>query len=737
MGCSPSKEDAVGAGKAEAPAFIPIVPKAKTAPLTESIAEDAGDSSSDVSLRQIMPQLTAKERAAQLQKKKTTTHWEDPFTAKDKVEVAVNSGDVYKGVTIIYASQTGTCADIAGTIHGEMFQNGIKSRLAAMDELAFKDIGPTTTPVIIFVAATTGVGEVPDHAKAFMTDMRMAAKPSVERAGKLLAGCSYTVLGLGDSDYTASYMVVPRTVIRNMDLLGAKQFHEHGEADDNEFAPVPRRTVVDKWFEDLMTPLMQAIADVYSRSEMGTTSITNFSQHIREARKASIDQIPQARITTVIENNKSKCSEVLRKEADALRPETIHKQREKRKSTVDANTYSHSEPFLAGKVDAKYLVTADHHNKALLLTMDTSESKMQIEAGDTVGILPRNRDDVVEQVISLLRLKGDMVFSVVQQGLDVQGALVPHIKCPCSVKHALTRYVDISGVPKRSVLRTLSYYCRDSSEKVALMELARRDSSAATNLIESTKSTGLLSILKRFPSCKPPLNVLLDVLPTIAPREFSVANDPRLNHGKVDICFTVVREKLAGGTMFNGLCTGFLDDVVGPAASATVLEPIPLFRSSTYFRPPATCAAPLIMVCAGTGIASFRGFLQRRRHELDGQPAPAPCHLFFGVRDKEHLLFQSELEGYKADGTLTELHVAFSRQGGSFKQYVQDVIEMAAEEMGKLILEHAAKVFVVHSSRNAHAMGSAVHSAIEGCVCKAGGMTKPAAQEYRTPTRKP
>jgi sulfite reductase alpha subunit-like flavoprotein len=58
-----------------------------------------------------------------------------------------------------------------------------------------------------------------------------------------------------------------------------------------------------------------------------------------------------------------------------------------------------------------------------------------------------------------------------------------------------------------------------------------------------------------------------------------------------------------------------------------------------------------------------RGFLQHRQSQLaEFGGVPGEAWLFFGCRQKEEdFLYRQEFEGFAADGTLTQLYVAFSR----------------------------------------------------------------------------
>ena len=67
--------------------------------------------------------------------------------------------------------------------------------------------------------------------------------------------------------------------------------------------------------------------------------------------------------------------------------------------------------------------------------------------------------------------------------------------------------------------------------------------------------------------------------------------------------------------------------------------------------------------------------------------------LYFGCRHKgEDYIYQDELEDYEKDGTLTQLHLAFSRDQ-AHKVYVQHLLEQNSQEVWKL-LENGGHIYV-------------------------------------------
>src|SRR5690606_38409346 len=103
------------------------------------------------------------------------------------------------------------------------------------------------------------------------------------------------------------------------------------------------------------------------------------------------------------------------------------------------------------------------------------------------------------------------------------------------------------------------------------------------------------------------------------------------------------------------------------------------------FRLPADSSRPIIMVGPGTGIAPFRAFLEERR----ASGATGQNWLFFGdQRAATDFLYREELEAMQADGHLSRLDVAFSRDQAE-KVYVQHRMEEAAASLWQWLEEGA------------------------------------------------
>jgi len=151
---------------------------------------------------------------------------------------------------------------------------------------------------------------------------------------------------------------------------------------------------------------------------------------------------------------------------------------------------------------------------------------------------------------------------------------------------------------------------------------------------------GLLEVLERYPSCRPPLAHVLEHVPPQRERYYSIASSPLLSPSSVHLVFPVVEYTTPAPhrRQRHGLCTSWLDSLahrhlVGARRSTGVAANQPRvpdeqredsedrdvssnaggvsslevwIKPASDFRLPTDPMVPLILVCAGSGIAPIR-----------------------------------------------------------------------------------------------------------------------------------
>lgn len=102
---------------------------------------------------------------------------------------------------------------------------------------------------------------------------------------------------------------------------------------------------------------------------------------------------------------------------------------------------------------------------------------------------------------------------------------------------------------------------------------------------------------------------------------------------------------------------------------------VPCRISPAVVHLPESPKTPLVMVGLGTGMAPFRSFIQKRVMQQKAGEEIGDMLLYFGARyEATEYLYGDEIESYKADGILTHLKKAFSRDQKE-KIYAQHRIE--------------------------------------------------------------
>jgi sulfite reductase (NADPH) flavoprotein alpha-component len=146
----------------------------------------------------------------------------------------------------------------------------------------------------------------------------------------------------------------------------------------------------------------------------------------------------------------------------------------------------------------------------------------------------------------------------------------------------------------------------------------------------------------------------------LAPRAYSIASSRREVGEEAHLLISAVRYQ-SHGRARKGVASNFVTERIKRGDRVRIK-----LRPNRHFRLPPP-DRDIIMVGPGTGVAPFRAFVQERR----ATAASGRSWLFFGDRQFTHdFLYQLEWQEALADGALTRMDVAFSRDRPE-KIYVQ------------------------------------------------------------------
>lgn len=292
------------------------------------------------------------------------------------------------------------------------------------------------------------------------------------------------------------------------------------------------------------------------------------------------------------------------------------------------------------------------------VVIDLGGAPLSYLPGDSIALATPNDPALVTALLACLRLSGDEAVA----GAD--GVERP-------VREAFTHHLAIAR-PMDRTTDLLAMTAANAAHAAALRRLSDGEDGAAPD------GADLLDLLEQFPSARPALADLARSLPGLQPRLYSIASSPRAAPGEVHLCVGVVAD-MRHGRLRHGVASGFL------AHRASTAGPLAARIQPSHFRLPADPATPMIMVGPGTGIAPFRAFLQDRA----ATGTRGQSWLFFGDRRRaSDFLYQQDLEGWLADGTLSRLDTAFSRDG-SRKIYVQDRMREQAADLWRWLQDGA------------------------------------------------
>jgi NADPH-ferrihemoprotein reductase len=299
--------------------------------------------------------------------------------------------------------------------------------------------------------------------------------------------------------------------------------------------------------------------------------------------------------------------------------------------------------------------------------------------------------------------------------------------CPTTYRTALTHYVDIAALPRTHIMKELAEYTSDPEEKEKLLQMATTtpEGKELYHSFVQDSCRHITHILEDMPHCKPKIDHLMELLPRLQPRFYSISSSSRVHPETIHITGVVVEYKTKTNRVNKGVATSWLKPMV-PRAEDSREFLIPVYVRRSQFRLPNRPQTPVIMIGPGTGLAPFRGFIQERAWQKEQGKPVGETHLFFGCRnEKVDFIYREELEKYASDGVLT-LHTAFSRDQEK-KQYVTHRLREAAEVVWRLIGVEGGHLYVCGDAKM---MAKDVHNIVQEIVREQGGKSAEDAEAF-------
>lgn len=309
--------------------------------------------------------------------------------------------------------------------------------------------------------------------------------------------------------------------------------------------------------------------------------------------------------------------------------------------------------------------------------------------GDHLAVLPVNDPALVERAVKLLGADPRTLLAI-RVGRRDRGTL-PTDR-PLTVRELLERYLELQDPATAEQITRLAQLNPCPPERQALADLV-------------PGPAGVLDLIERFPALTGRIDwpTVLDLLPPMRTRYYSIASSPTVSPGRIDLIVSLLDEPhRRGAGRYRGAGSGYLSRAtVGGTVSARVAPCREAFRCRHD--------VPAILVAAGTGLAPFRGAIaDRGARRAAGQPlAPALC--YFGCTDPDvDYLFADELRAADQSGVIS-MRPTFSRVPGQSQVYVQDRIAAEGDEVWQLLEDGA----IVYVCGDAAGMAASVRRAFE------------------------
>jgi sulfite reductase alpha subunit-like flavoprotein len=568
-------------------------------------------------------------------------------------------------LVILYGSQTGNSQDLAERIWRQAKSLGMWCSLSSFDKYDLSCLNDKSI-ALLTVCSTTGQGDVPDNMLKFWRFIMRKSMPS-----GCLTRLKFASVGLGDSSYD-KYNYTAKKLHKRFVQLGAEPLLELCLCDEQQ------REGIEGAYSKWIGHFWRSLGNSWPLAAAAVDSATNGSKLLAPKYKIffideqpSSSQVQQTTLTPI---------------ADEL------------------------SPHMARLVRNERMTHADHWQDVRLIELERIDeaNRLPYEPGDVLVMRPSNHERNVAELLEMLEPRllasGDLTRRIRLEP-RYPGELEPENEANESlvrtVRDLFTSYMDVNSVPRMSFFEQLALLADDELEKEKLIEFYSTPEGLEDLYAYCYRPRRtILEVLHDFPkTCAriDSLERLLDLVPSIKPRSFSIASGPRAqDESRVQLLVAVVEYKTRLRESRKGTCSYWLS-TLEPTSQSTRI-PVWIKKGSFLI---ANDQVPLICVGPGTGVAPFRSIISERFHvAATAASHPGSVRLYFGCRSaRMDYYFEHEWN------ELTRLHadkftlrVAFSRDQ-AHKIYVQDLLLEDSKAVFDLLDKQRATVLIAGNSK--------------------------------------
>ncbi|MES1955438.1 assimilatory sulfite reductase (NADPH) flavoprotein subunit [Salinisphaera hydrothermalis] len=359
-----------------------------------------------------------------------------------------------------------------------------------------------------------------------------------------------------------------------------------------------------------------------------------------------------------------------------------------------ASQWSRKNPFQAELLTNVVLNGRGSDKEVHHIELDTEDSGLSWEPGDSLGIIPSNDPQVVAELIAALGASADEEVT----GLDGE----------VSLEHALTHQYEITTLTRPFIEKYAERAANDELNAL-LVEEAREQLAAYMD------GRFIIDLVEDYPVADMTGADFVRLLRKLPPRLYSIASSHAANPDEIHLTVAAVRYQ-AHGRDRHGVASIQLAD-----RSEDTKLPIYIDHNKN-FKLPSDDDAPIIMIGPGTGIAPFRAFMEEREERGAG----GRNWVFFGAQHfRTDFYYQTDWLRWRDDGLLTRMDVAFSRDQAD-KVYVQHKLREASADVFDWI-ESGATIYVCG---DANAMAADVHDALLDIIAEHANLDAEGAAGY-------